>query len=276
LLIAAKKGKLRIHFNKYDKLVEDEITSTIFGPLRYLSAAEVWDLFEALIKPNLEKKEFWPNPKENLNVEFNFWPTLLKYEDEEREPDIIIRFQNGKDLLLNLVLEVKWGERSRQSSEQKSTGAPSQLAEQWRQISVKERRCSLHIYLGWDKGKIAREFDHMFDTENGLNFRELKFSQKAWQERLVSITWGEMTHMIQSMKRWPYKSSIHYWLEEVIEFLDQFGFFKFTGFKDIATFNVPFMRQKILFWRHFDGFNICDDIKVGDCNEKSVIFYSKV
>jgi len=259
LLIAAKKGKLRIHFKEHGKLVEDEITSTIFGPLRYFSATEVWDLFENLIRPNLEKKDFWPSSKENLNMKFNFWPKIWKYEDKEKEPDIIIRFQNGNDLLLNLVVEVKWGKGSRQSSIQNSTDVPSQLAEQWRRISVKERKHTLHIYLVWDKEKMTQEFDTMFDPKKGLNFREFKFSKKDWHDRLLCITWGEVTYTIQSMKNIPYKSLFQGWLEEVTEFLDKFGFSKFSGFKDIATFDVPLMHQKILFWRHFDGLNILNE-----------------
>lgn len=274
MLIAAKKGKLRIHFNSYDKLIEDEITSTIFGPLRYFSATEVYDFLKNLGKSKLEKKELWPSPNDNLRVEFDFWPKILSSDNGEKEPDIIIRFKNGNDVLLCLVFEVKWGKGSCQSSIQESTGAPSQLAEQWHRISENERKHSLHVYLAWDKEKISQEFVRMFDLENGLNFRELKFSKKTWRDRLLGITWGEVAYTLQSMKL-PYKSSFHDWLEEVAEFLDKFGFSKFTGFEGLVTFDVPLMHQKILFWRHFNGFNFLEKIDVGACNKDSSIFFSE-
>jgi hypothetical protein len=134
---------------------------------------------------------------------------------------------------------------------------------------------SLHIYLTWDKEKARQELERMFDLENGLNFRELKFNKKAWRDRLLNITWGEVAYSIQSMKKVSYKSSFHNWLEEVAEFLDKFGFSKFVGFNDVVTFDVPLILQKILFWRHFNGFNFLGEMDVGACNKESAIFYSE-
>jgi len=196
MLVAANKNLLRIHNkNKFD-LIEDEITSTVFGPLRYFQAEEVWKFFESLLKPNLKEIKLWPKKVEPLTVDFKFWPTLKKL-DTKKTPDLIIEFSSNGKLIIQLIIEVKWGKNGCQSSTQESTKAPSQLAEQWGHLKCEKRKRSIHIYLAWSKSKLKKEFDHMFDPKKGLEFSKFDFSKKEWQKRLVGMTWGEMVYYIQ-------------------------------------------------------------------------------
>ena len=97
MLIAAYKNKLKIHRHHKVKLVEDEFTSTIFGPLLYFKAKDVFYFFESLILPKFKNKDIWHGYYSKIEgVDVNFWPSLISKRGSKTEPDLLIQFFSNK------------------------------------------------------------------------------------------------------------------------------------------------------------------------------------
>ena len=118
MLEAAQKNKLRT-----SEFCEDEITSSIFGPLQYFQGDLVYqffrDLWDAssiyrgnrLLKARNEDAESFvagvyrpPKLIGQVKCVFRFWPRL----NNQKEPDFIVDVFDGGDLAWSFLIEVKW------------------------------------------------------------------------------------------------------------------------------------------------------------------------
>lgn len=117
---------------------EDEITSTVLGPLDFLTAAENHRFWQRLLA-SVKHANFLP-PSQPSNVEFGFWERRIANDASGTiEPDAIVRMCWPDGSTRTLLIELKW--RAPLSGE-------DQLHRQWLQyLTEMERQTALHLLL---------------------------------------------------------------------------------------------------------------------------------
>jgi hypothetical protein len=117
---------------------EDEITSTVLGPLDFLTAAENHRFWQRLLA-SVKHANFLP-PTQPSNVEFGFWERRIANDASGAiEPDAVVRMYWPDGSVRILLIELKW--RAPLSGE-------DQLHRQWLQyLSEAERQTALHLFI---------------------------------------------------------------------------------------------------------------------------------
>lgn len=114
---------------------EDEITSLVFEPMKYLPASDVAGFWKRLI-PDVSTPQ-----KVTKAVEVKFWPSNCDVEDREarREPDLRVDITWGDGSKQIFLVEVKWNGKLYEG----------QLKKQWDQcLSDSDKRDAVHVYIG--------------------------------------------------------------------------------------------------------------------------------
>ncbi len=181
---------------------EDIITSTIFGPLRYFEAKEIYFFITSIagIKTNLIDDS-------NLQIKANidFWPSKIDTFNNERrrtEPDIVFNF-DVNDKNETYIFELKWGTYS---------FSEDQIEREWQFFkSPKEGGASYLIYLA-----------NYVDTFNAIKASK----NKNWK----SLTWLNFLHKIKEIKDKSNNQKLQYYLDDLISFLDCLDFRAFNSF----------------------------------------------
>ena len=181
---------------------EDIITSTIFGPLRYFEAKEIYFFITSIagIKTNLIDDS-------NLQIKANidFWPSKIDtFNNKLRscEPDIVFNFVvNGKNEIY--IFELKWGAYS---------FSEDQIEREWQFFkSPQEDGTSYLIYLA-----------NYVDTFNAIKASK----NKNWK----SLTWLNFLHKIKENKHQSNNQKLQYYLDDLISFLDCLDLRTFNSF----------------------------------------------
>ncbi|WP_334321039.1 hypothetical protein [Gilliamella apicola] len=181
---------------------EDIITSTIFGPLRYFEAKEIYFFITSIagIKTNLIDDS-------NLQIKANidFWPSKIDTFNNERrrtEPDIVFNF-DVNDKNETYIFELKWGTYS---------FSEDQIEREWQFFkSTEEDGTSYLIYLA-----------NYVDTFNAIKASK----NKNWK----SLTWLNFLHKIKEIKDKSNNQKLQYYLDDLISFLDCLDFRAFNSF----------------------------------------------
>lgn len=157
MIPALLNGKL----SRDQENMEDILTSTVFGQLRYLPPEEGLAPF----LDNIVHKGHSSFPAlvfgPSTTVKYKFWPRLReeKFDEETEtqchlcEPDVLLRVRGPDDYRVNLLVEAKlWSGKSSGPSEDDS--APTdQLAREWDNLvclSAEENAAPFLIYLTAD------------------------------------------------------------------------------------------------------------------------------
>ena len=212
------------------KLFEDELTSCVFGPLRYMEPSHAWDSCLMLFgNPSwLQNLELRPTC-----VDVRFWPRFPR-DDGTRsyvEPDVHIVAWNGNALLGTILVETKWN----------SPLGNDQLLEQWRLIAVDGhecediRRCTVHVLLS------DRPFRDMESIEQQrLDAREERI---GWNNRLSVMSWFQVAAQLsaeQSQHR-----PVEVWRNDLVGFLSSRGIVAFDGFRPAQFESVELVQWQI-------------------------------
>jgi hypothetical protein len=114
---------------KIKQLTEDEVTSTVFGPLTFMSSPEAW---QAVLQSGLISKVDMVTAPRNHSIDFwRVYRNPNRAPDatwRHRFPDAVLDFDFGRDGKIRLVLEIKWNADQSSSDED---GNGTQLALQW-------------------------------------------------------------------------------------------------------------------------------------------------
>jgi hypothetical protein len=197
MLIAVEKGKSQIyrrykgHRDEHDNgrvSAEDEITSIVLGPLRYLSPKDVVSFWQKLLgedflidqNPAKAIVEFWPNrttPKGRI------------------QPDLLISFTWNDGSKRILLVEIKWNSGL--------SGDDHQLKRQWKDfLNSSERTIAHHVFIGKDESVGKGAHSHI--------------SAVSWREvRDILDTFSKQDNPLESsLVRWASSASI--FLEKVL------------------------------------------------------------
>lgn len=205
MLDAAFHKKLRA------ALSEDEITSSIFGPMRYFDSRKVFLFFYHLIdsskiynsKRKAENDEIIPPgpkptiPVENIKCEMHFWPRL----SNDKEPDLIIDFFRGEVLIWTFLIEIKW---NAQVSE-------DQLYYQ-RNGLLKDRK--------YNKNKLT----HLLIV---LNKKQALLDIKSYHFPVAVVDWSEFCSILSTKHIFDKNYN-----KSSISFINKLGVLVFNGFND--------------------------------------------
>lgn len=208
--------------DRHLKLFEDEITSIVFGPLIYMSPEDVWGLFREWLP---FKTDLWPSGISN-SMELSFWPNIAT--EGRIEPDMLLRFKRNGELLLTILIEIKWDS---------PISSHDELLKQWEALGDKEKKSAFHIYLVKNTGRGNREVARSLENSR----------DETWRERLVCIGWRSLIETLQ-FENQKFGRTINLWAEGIIAFLGRRGQTTFTGFKWLEGKSVSHPINE-LFWR---------------------------
>lgn len=194
---------------------EDELTSCVFGPLRYMEPSQAWKACRVLCGLSDGAQESGPQP---TDVCVLFWPWFPRTHGDGHhvEPDAQVVAWNGDALLGTILIETKWG----------SPLGPNQLLDQWRFITAGDksgadvRRCSTHVLLGTQSLRDA--------AATKKQQRAARKEDIDWGDRLITLSWFQVAAQLLGLR--DLHGSIETWRQDVIAFLACHGVAPFNGF----------------------------------------------
>ena len=197
------------------KLCEDELTSCVFGPLRYMGPSQAWEACLALLGLSDGVQNSGPKP---TRVCIRFWPHFTRTDGNGRhvEPDVHVVAWNGDALLGTILVEAKWN----------SGLQTNQLLNQWRFVTVGDRdgaevrSCSKHVLLGSQphRDDAAIREQREAAQEQGIE----------WGGRLIVLSWYGVAARLAGLRG--LHGPIEAWRQDVVAFLVRHGIVPFDGF----------------------------------------------
>ena len=240
MLHAIEKGKTK-YFRRYlghrdgeERNVheEDEITSTVLGPLDFLAPSDIHDFWRRVLE-TAGYSEFLPQ-EHPVSARIELWPR--RYFDNNNsfiEPDTIVRFRwsDGKSRLL--LVEMKW--RAKLSGE-------DQLHQQWLHfLSEEERSQALHLF-------IAPELSAGAKAPNNEDAGGDVWSKMAGISRLVLVPWLHIRSVFSALGQ--ESSPLGRWAQVADKFLEKVQIKKFKGFHNLTSnISLPPSQPKTVFWK---------------------------
>lgn len=221
---------------------EDQLTSCVFGPLRYMDPGRAWEA--CLMVLGLSGCAQTPNSKPT-RVCVRFWPHFRRLDGEGRfvEPDVHIVVWSGDTLFATVLVETKW----------KSRLGPNQLLDQWRFIAVDDndraeiRSRSKHVLLSTDP---IRDADSIAEQKEAARNEDI-----TWGDRLIVLSWYQVAARLVELKG--IDEPLETWRRDLLAFLTHLGIIPFEGFHCNGFKLVDLMQ-----WQ-FGGYVAPDLIEVG-------------
>lgn len=199
---------------------EDEITSTIFGPLCYFPAKYVYFFITSLIGNN--SPDFDNLSIDNLSIKF--WPSKIhtyRGMKKRTEPDIVFDFSlNGKKEIY--IFELKWG----------ASFGEDQIEREWESFRSKNKNGTSYL---------------LYIAHNIENFNVLKARKNKYWKGLKWIDFLKKTKKIRNKID---NLEFNSYIEDLISLLAVFNFKTFDSFSHINLNNDlinSYIYQKINF-----------------------------
>ena len=184
--------------------IENEIVSTIFGPLDFLTANDSYRLMKSIVGNGAP--ELVP-----IDVVLRFWEPRKKYgKGKGIEPDAFFSytFQNGEKH--HFLIEFKWD----------SELGDCQLKKQWEEyLNPDERKCCTHLFIG-KTTTTARQAIKDGKTGGAKN-------------NLVIMEWSQIKNILSGIK--DNKTPLGKLANLAEDFLGKVGVDGFTGFSEIKS-----------------------------------------
>ena len=219
---------------------EDEITSTVIGPLDFLLPEEVHRFWHTVLEHKILPSD---SPSSTC---IKFWP-----KNNKIEPDARVDFHWSNNDRCILLIELKW---------HAPLSGNDQLHQQWKQyLQADERKNALHVF-------IAPEISQ------GINAQQDK---KTWGDRLVIVTWMQIRNALKSLEG--ENSGLGRWAKVANSFLERIGVRQFIGFRRLDLKEIPNLENvsKPIFWKPFVGFSKLMPLPELPTNITSTLFFGK-
>lgn len=195
------------------KVFEDEMTSCVFGPLRFMEAGQTWAC--CLLLGGFQEKFSDDTP---TRVDVRFWPKFPKDGSQSRyvEPDVHVLAWRDDDLIGTIVVETKWG----------SSLGDRQLVDQWRFIAAEKygpdvlRTRSCHAFLS---DRPIRDTASIEDQKEIANAKGI-----PWGDRLIVRSWHQVAARLEECGGCT--EAVEVWRSDVLHFLSAVGVIPFGGF----------------------------------------------
>lgn len=159
---------------------EDSITSSFFGPLDFMPAAESWEFWKQVINRSIGTSIPDTSP---FSAQYRFWPKLKSGDDIGYcEPDILIEYcwlnEQAEEKNIIILVEIKWD-----SNFSNAEGFASQLHRQWHELKQSNReQNAVHVFIGKK-------------TSEALQAKEL---QDDWGDKLIIWSWKNIRSILNS------------------------------------------------------------------------------
>ena len=206
---------------------EDEITSTIFGPLDFMPTDDVFVFWQRILDSAGQSK-FLPAGTPS-QIAMDMWPKRPNPgTNESIEPDVMVRM-TWPDTFRILLIELKW--RSPLSEE-------DQLHKQWRYfLTPNERSQALHLF-------IAPEISSGAKAPNNKDA-----GGDVWGDRLLLLPWMQIRAVLRKLT---FNNGLGSWAKLADRFLERVLIGSFGGFRDLATdISLPNVLPTPLFWHPY-------------------------
>jgi hypothetical protein len=224
MLIAALKKKLKRQVH----LWEDEVTSIVFGEMRYLPPADIYSVFSRLIPAEKRLALNWLSELPD-RAEFHFW------RRRKVEPDLNIDFYLKGQHVASILMEVKWDA---------GLSPKCELIRQWNDwphIDIP----TIHLYLVKDRAAGLAEIEQsvaIYDNfcmsregnccpEDDRKRAEIERAKRllpGWKRHLHCIGWRDLVSLpkdLSHLSRFGQE-----WARGVNAFLKTHGLESFQGF----------------------------------------------
>ncbi len=215
---------------------EDEITSTILGPLEFLNVSDHYQFWRHLLNEVGRIAFLLETTPQKIILEL--WPhRVAKDTSSKIEPDAIVHIIWPDNESRILLIEFKWHADLGSSDKCKR----DQLHRQWLQyLTAEEREKALHLFIA---PEISAGIQAIENEDAGGN---------VWLQgnRLIPISW---LHIRSILEIFPNESSpLYRWAQLTNNFLEAIGIRKFAGFGYIQTsLLLPEYLPENIFWNQF-------------------------
>ena len=214
------------------KIWEDEVTSCVFGSLRFLDPQQAWKICLGLFGDQV-RQCVQLSDKDVKEVDIRLWPKFRK-ENGYVEPDVHIVAKGHDGSVSTILVEVKWEDRL----------GVDQLLRQWCWLSLpceetpdadRLRKQSMHVFLY--KGRfVDREvFERQKQTK--------KWGKDAERQRLVAISWHDLARHADALQL---SGMASVWKQDLLRFLDTQGIGVFHGFQNMCPVGLTEWRMDSL------------------------------
>lgn len=238
----------RLDFSEEQRVSEeDEITSTFFGPLDFMSIDNAWSFWQILLQITGKVDLLAETPQ---SIKLTLWPK------RKIEPDgmLTVEWSNGKRLIL--VIEIKWRAPLRDR----------QLHDQWLNfLTMDERQNAYHLFIGPNisAGIVARSEDAqpVWDTDN---------------HRLILLSWAEVRTSLGKLQAGLEDSAIKRWSYCADGFLEKIGVYRFNGFGVLNQIRLdePLIVNETIFWNPFNGFSYLPSLAIDTAAIQLPLFFN--
>lgn len=182
--------------------IEDEITSCIFGPLRFMTPDMAWRSLLALFGRPEQLQEVSP-----IQVDVKFWPRWNTTDGGSVEPDVYVVAQCGEVKVATIIVEVKAVKRSSIDRDD----LHDQLRKQWESPDFCRTAHSLHVFLGPDL---------LDEVESTIRKRHRHLHIISWHRLAKSLKKSRMKDGVPDV-----------WRKDMLDFLTALDVIDFYGFK---------------------------------------------
>lgn len=150
---------------------EDEITSTLFGPLEFMTPSDVWCIANKLLGDKAPSKGSLPS-----KFELHFWRKL----ESGIEPDaeLVFDWEDGIQRIA-ILFEMKWNA---------PLSGDGQLHNQWSDFNKLHGDNAYHLFIAKESAVKA--------VRGKLENQEW---QNPWGDKLICHTWNEMRAILAGM-----------------------------------------------------------------------------
>lgn len=209
--------------------LEDELVSTILGPLHYLPAQQVYRFWRRLLQTRQPDLAWDDNPPASCQPQF--WPARSSGKYAYIEPDLQVDFAwppaGGNTARHVLLVEVKWNA---------GPSGAMQLRRQWlHYLTAQERQHATHVLLVRD----ARRWREAVHRKN----------RALWAGRLHLLTWGDLRRTAHALRHGA--DGLARWAAHVDDYLARIGVARLQGLAAFGQthWQLPPVPAAPLFWR---------------------------
>ena len=195
------------------KLFEDELTSCVFSPLRFMQARHAWACCLLLFGLQERLSDDLPT-----RVDIRLWPKFPRDGSWKRyvEPDVHALAWRDDNLIATIIVEIKWGTALRDR----------QLVDQWRFIATRQydpevlRTRSFHAFLS---DRPIRDSSSIEDQVNTAQAEDI-----PWGDRLIVRSWHQVAAKLGECRG--FTETVELWRTDMLAFLTAVGVIPFGGF----------------------------------------------
>ena len=228
---------------------EDEIVSTIMGPLEFMSVEDCWTILRQFARLDISERP--------SGCEIQFWPSRSALGTSRIEPDMLVTFQWPGARVQHVLFEFKWAS---------PLSGDHQLQNQWiKFLTAEERHNACHVFIGLD-AYLAEEAKYRHDV----------WKDCGHENRLIASSWKEFVGQLKDLRgRVDASKQVRIWTVYVKDLLCRLGVREFGGFTHLAI-DIPGLTEDATVLYSFSKFHGFEHLGVqgipGFCHDRPLFW----